>query len=331
MSISVSDPLRPPLAVTMGDPAGIGGEITLKAWKKGGLPPFFLIDDADRLARLSASLGLDVPIARIANPGQAAEGLAVLHRPLPKPPVPGKPDPDNAPAILASIAEAVTFAREGRAAAVVTNPIHKEGLYRTGFAYPGHTEYLAALCGVPDVVMMLACPQLKVVPLTIHVSLQDAIAALDEKLIMTAAKIVAAAMQRDFGIAAPRLAFAGLNPHAGEGGSLGEEDGSIIAPALAKLREIGIDASGPWPADTLFHAEARAGYDVAFGMYHDQALIPIKTLDFHGGVNVTLGLPIIRTSPDHGTAFDIAGTGKAQPESLIASMNLAWEMAGRHV
>jgi 4-hydroxythreonine-4-phosphate dehydrogenase len=320
----------PPLALTMGDPAGIGGEIALAAWLRGGLPPFFLIDDAGRLERLAERLGWSVPVRRIDSPEQTvAEALCVLHRPLPADAVAGRPDPANSGAVIAAIEEGVRLTREGRAGAMVTNPIHKESLYQAGFKFPGHTEFLADLAGVGRVVMLLSSPALKVVPVTIHQSLRDAVAGLSVELIVETARIVDEGFRRDFAVARPRLALAGVNPHAGEGGALGREDADIVAPAVARLRELGIDARGPLAADTMFHAEARATYDVALGMYHDQALIPIKTLAFDEGVNVTLGLPFIRTSPDHGTAFGIAGTGTARPDSLIAALALAAEMAER--
>jgi 4-hydroxythreonine-4-phosphate dehydrogenase len=220
--------------------------------------------------------------------------------------------------------------RGGWAAAVVTNPINKDALYRAGFSHPGHTEYLAELAGTGErAVMMLACPQLRVVPVTIHLALRRAVEQLSRAAIVHAGRVAHQALIRDFGIAAPVLAVAGLNPHAGEAGALGREDIDIIAPAVAELRARGIDARGPLAADTMFHAAARAGYDAALCMYHDQALIPVKTLDFDGAVNVTLGLPFIRTSPDHGTAFDIAGKGVARPDSLIAALRLAAQMAMR--
>lgn len=319
-----------PLALTMGDPAGIGGEIALAAWRQGDAPPFFLIDDADRLEKIAAGLGWAVPVRRISDPAETVPGaLCVLHRPLAVPAVPGHPDPANAASVVGAIETAVTLARAGQAAAVVTNPIHKHSLYEAGFSFPGHTEYLAHLAGVERVVMLLASPDLKVVPVTIHLPLKEAIASLTSDLIIATAHIVNEGLKRDFGITAPRLALAGVNPHAGEGGALGREDLDIVAPAVAALKAQGIDARGPLPGDTMFHAEARATYDVALGMYHDQVLIPIKTLDFHGGVNVTLGLPFIRTSPDHGTAFGLAGTGKARPDSLIAALKLAARMAER--
>jgi len=321
-----------PLALTMGEPAGIGGEIALAAWLKGGLPPFFLIDDANRLEQLAARLGWAVPIRAIAEPEEAVavDGtLAVLHRPLPAPVVPGKPDIANSLAVIAAIELAVDLVRSGRAGAVVTNPIHKESLYQAGFKFPGHTEFLAELGGVGRVVMLIASPALNVVPVTIHQSLKDAIAGLTIEDIVATGRIVDEGFRRDFGIGRPRLALAGVNPHAGEGGALGREDLDIIAPAVAILQKEGIAAIGPLAADTMFHAEARATYDVALGMYHDQVLIPVKTLDFHGGINVTLGLPFIRTSPDHGTAFGLAGTGTARPDSLIAALHLAARMAER--
>jgi 4-hydroxythreonine-4-phosphate dehydrogenase len=310
----------------MGEPAGVGGEIAVKAWQllHATGPSFFLIDDADRLT--------GAPIRRIEAPEQAnaifAEALPVLHRPLPKASIPGRLDPANAPAVIAAIDEAVALAKAGRASGIVTNPIQKSALYAAGFAHPGHTEYLAEIAGtgVPPV-MLLACPELRVVPVTIHEPLKQAIARLTPALIVECARLTAAGLRQDFGIAAPRLAIAGLNPHAGEDGTIGTEDRDIVAPAVAALRAEGIDARGPIPPDTMFTAKARPGYDVALGLYHDQALIPIKTLDMTGGVNVTLGLSIVRTSPDHGTALDIAGRGLADPGSLVAAIRLAAEIA----
>ena len=322
-----------PLVVTMGEPAGIGGDIALAAWATRDVPGFFLIDDADRLARLAERLGLAVPIRPIDAPEQApavfVTALPVLHRPLAAAAVAGRPDPANGERVIAAIAEAVRLVVAGRAAAVVTNPIHKATLYKAGFRFPGHTEYLADLAGVSKVVMMLVGSDLKVVPVTIHQPLAAAIAGLTAEMIVDSGRITAAALTADFGIAKPRLAVAGVNPHAGEGGALGREDIDIVAPAVAALRRLGIDAVGPLAADTMFHAEARAGYDAALCMYHDQALIPLKTLDFHGGVNVTLGLPFIRTSPDHGTALDLAGSGRARSDSLKAALRLAGRMADR--
>jgi 4-hydroxythreonine-4-phosphate dehydrogenase len=245
---------------------------------------------------------------------------------------PGKPDATSAPAAIASIRRAVADVLAGRTAAVVTNPVAKNVLYRSGFAEPGHTEFLAKLAagatGKPvHPVMMLWSAELAVVPVTIHLPLRDVVSRLTTELIVETGRIVARDLSARFGIARPRIAVAGLNPHAGEEGALGEEDASIVAPAVAQLRAEGIDAIGPLPADTLFHKRARAGYDVALCMYHDQALIPIKTLAFDRAVNVTLGLPFVRTSPDHGTAFDIAGTGRADPSSLVAALALAARLA----
>jgi 4-hydroxythreonine-4-phosphate dehydrogenase len=325
-----------PLALTMGEPAGIGGEITLQAWlrrSEDGVPPFCVLDDPARLERLAASLGWNVPIRAVAGIEAAREAFAralpVLPLGLPRPVTPGRPDPGNASAVIGSIAAAVALVQEGRAGALVTNPIQKEALYAAGFAHPGHTEYLAELAGGAVPVMMLACPGLRVVPVTIHLALREAVAALRTEAIVAAGRITAAGLARDFAIARPRLAVAGLNPHAGENGTLGREEIEIIAPAVAALRAEGIDIVGPAPADTLFHAAARRRYDAALCMYHDQALIPLKTIDFDRGVNVTLGLPFVRTSPDHGTALDIAGRGAANPASLIAALTLAGEMAAR--
>jgi 4-hydroxythreonine-4-phosphate dehydrogenase len=325
-----------PLALTMGEPAGIGGEIALKAWleHRGDLPPFYLIDDPGRLALLARRLDWPVPIRPIDAPNRA---LSVFADALPVVPLdvtiraqPGRPDPSDAPAILGAIKTAVRDVRDGRAAALVTNPIQKDSLYRAGFPHPGHTEYLAELAeAVAAPVMMLVCPGLRVVPVTIHLALRKAIESLSRTAVVHAGRIAEAGLRQDFGIGSPVLAVAGLNPHAGEAGSLGREEIEIIEPALAELRAGGIDVRGPLPPDTMFHAEARVTYDAALCMYHDQALIPIKTIDFHGGVNVTLGLPFVRTSPDHGTALAIAGRGTARPDSLIAALRLAAEMAAR--
>ncbi|MBN8924986.1 MAG: 4-hydroxythreonine-4-phosphate dehydrogenase PdxA [Rhodospirillales bacterium 69-11] len=323
-----------PLALTMGDPAGIGGELTLRAWlalRQTG-PTFVALDDPDRLRALATRLGLDVPV-RVVDAFDAtgfADALPVLAVPLAAPPVPGKPDPANATAIVGAIERATRLALDGLAGAVVTNPINKAALYQAGFSYPGHTEFLAALTGATgQQIMMLASPLLRVVPVTVHASLRDSIAMLSTEMIVAAARTTAAALRRDFGLAAPRLAVAGLNPHAGEQGALGTDEQTLIAPALDRLRADGLDVSGPWPPDTMFTRTARTRYDVAICMYHDQALIPLKTLDMDNGVNVTLGLPIVRTSPDHGTAYDIAGRGIADPCSLIAALRLAGELAAR--
>ncbi|MGF6310065.1 4-hydroxythreonine-4-phosphate dehydrogenase [Bradyrhizobium sp. i1.8.4] len=326
-----------PLALTSGEPAGIGPDITLAAWlrrRELDLPPFYLLGDRASLAERAKTLGLAVEFAEVS----AEEASAAFGRALPvvatgKPATarPGKPDGTSADAALAPIRQAVADVASGKASAVVTNPIAKNVLYRAGFRHPGHTEFLAELAArggpAPQPVMMLWSPALAVVPVTIHVSVREALAQLSTDLIVSTARIVVADMKARFGLAAPRLAIAGLNPHAGEDGTLGMEDVEIVAPAVEILRRDGIAARGPLPADTMFHAAARTTYDCALCMYHDQALIPIKTVAFEDAVNVTLGLPFIRTSPDHGTAFDIAGTGKANPSSLIAALRLAARMA----
>ena len=323
-------PTLPPLAVTMGEPAGIGGEIALAAWHRlaAGGPPFFLIDDPDRLAAIGGA-----PVRAIDQPSEAAarfrEALPVLPLGQRVRAQPGQPDPADGAAVVASITRAVALTRAGAAAAVVTNPIHKASLYAAGFGFPGHTEFLAELAGGARPVMMLAGPTLRVVPLTVHIPLAEVPRRLDQAMIVAQARIVVAALRRDFGIATPRLAAASLNPHAGEGGAMGDEEERIILPALRQLRDEGIDVAGPLPADTMFHERARAGYDAALCMYHDQALVPIKTLHFDDAVNVTLGLPFVRTSPDHGTALGIAGQGLARPDSLIAAIELAAAMARR--
>ena len=319
-----------PIALTMGDPAGIGGELTLRTWlrlREIG-PIFVALDDPARLKQLARDMGLAVPVRTVADAAEAMEifttALPVLPVPLAVPPVPGNPNKANAPAVVGSIEQATKLALAGVVSAVVTNPINKAALYQAGFAYPGHTEFLAALTGATGrQIMMLASPMLRVVPVTVHASLRDSIAMLTTEMIVAAARTTAVALRRDFGIASPRLAIAGLNPHAGEQGALGIEEMTLIQPAIDALRAEGIEVSGPWPPDTMFTAPARGRYDVAICMYHDQALIPLKTLDMDHGVNVTLGLPIVRTSPDHGTAFDIAGKGVADPASLIAAIEMA--------
>ncbi len=318
----------------MGEPAGIGGEIALKAWlRRGeGLPAFAAIDDPERLAAIAEQLRLPAVVRTIAAPAEAAavfpDALPVLPEKLPAPAVPGRPSAATAAAVIGAIERAARLALAGEAAAIVTNPIQKKPLYDAGFAHPGHTEFLGALAGLDaPPAMMLAAEELRVVPVTIHRALAAVPRELSTAEIVRIGKIAAAALRRDFGVAAPRLAVAGLNPHAGEMGSMGDEDDTIVAPAVDALRSAGIDAVGPLPADTMFHAAARARYDAALCMYHDQALIPIKTLAFDHGVNVTLGLPFVRTSPDHGTAFDIAGSGKANPASLVAALTLAARLA----
>ena len=325
-----------PLALTMGEPAGIGGEITLKTWlgrERAELPPFFVIDDPARLKRLARRLGLDVPVHVIDGPEEAlpafARALPVVTLDLAGEPRPGLPDPANATAVIQSIDRAAELALAGRVAGLVTNPIHKATLYEVGFVHPGHTEYLAELAGGGPAVMMLLCPGFKAVPVTVHVSLKQALAALDREAIVACAATTAAALKGDFGISKPRLAVAGLNPHAGEDGALGREEIDLIGPAVEALRRRGIDVFGPAAADSLFHEAARRSYDAAICMYHDQALIPLKTIDFDHGVNVTLGLPLVRTSPDHGTALSLAGSGRASEASLIAAIQAAAAIARR--
>ncbi|MBU1213415.1 MAG: 4-hydroxythreonine-4-phosphate dehydrogenase PdxA [Alphaproteobacteria bacterium] len=326
----------------MGEPSGIGPDITLAAWTQRaacGLPAFAALACPDLLAERAHRIGVDVPIAVIERIEDAAKHFTTA---LPVVPVrlrarvePGMPDTANAASVLASIEQAVSATADGRACAIVTNPIAKSVLYKAGFSHPGHTEYLAALAGLHDPsqfhipVMMLASQELRVVPLTIHIPLASVPRAITAELIATTVRILAAALVNDFAISRPRIAVAGLNPHAGEDGALGGEEIEIIGPALDRLRQQGIEVTGPLPADTMFHAAARQRYDAAIAMYHDQALIPIKTLAFDRGVNVTLGLPFVRTSPDHGTAFDIAGKGTASAASLIEALKLAAAMAAR--
>mgnify|MGYP001209389175 CR=1 FL=1 len=332
-----------PLALTMGEPAGVGPDVTLAAWMRrqaDRLPAFHVVGDAAFLRRRAALLGFDVPVHE--EPAQEkiaafATGHPAAHLRRSGLPEPGRPTIGDAAAVIASIEAAVEEVRLGRGAAVVTNPIHKHALYDAGFTHPGHTEFLGDLAGrfaVPAdggawrPVMMLAGPDLRTVPITVHVSLARAVEDLSTDLIVETARIVEADLRRRFGLVAPRLVVAGLNPHAGEDGAMGREEIEVMRPAIERLRTEGIDVRGPLPADTLFHARARAAYDVALCPTHDQALIPVKTLAFDETVNVTLGLPFVRTSPDHGTAFDIAGTGKAHPGSLIAALKMAASMSG---
>jgi len=332
----------PPLAVTMGDPAGIGLDITLAAWlrrRAQALAPFVVLGDSEALAARAAALGVDVPVETISDPGQAVSvfdnALPVQAIPCAVPAVAGAPDARNAPAVIAAIEVAVLAVKTGAARAVVTNPISKSVLMATGFAHPGHTEFLGALAGahfgvrsaVP--VMLLASQELRVVPLTVHIPLARVAEAISPDAIMATARILHRALVSDFGIPSPRIAVTGLNPHAGEDGKIGDEDARLIAPAISALVREGLAVTGPHPADTLFHPAARATYDAVLAMYHDQALIPIKTLAFDTGVNVTIGLPFVRTSPDHGTAFSIAGTGAARASSLIEALKLADEIARR--
>ena len=333
-------PATPPLALTLGEPAGIGPDITIAAWRRRGeldLPPFYLIADADFMARRAARLGVPLPI-RVVTPREAgavfASALPIVPLDLPVSAEPGRPDASSAPAAIAAIRRAVADVLAGEASALVTNPVAKNVLYRSGFPEPGHTEFLARLATEANgiaahPVMMLWSPELAVVPVTIHLPLAEVPGRLDRDLIETTGRIVDRDLRERFGIARPRLAIAGLNPHAGEDGALGPEDLAVVKPAVDRLRAEGIDARGPLPADTMFHDAARASYDAALAMYHDQALIPIKTLAFDHAVNVTLGLPFVRTSPDHGTAFDIAGTGRADASSLIAAIGLAARLAAR--
>jgi 4-hydroxythreonine-4-phosphate dehydrogenase len=326
-----------PLALTLGEPAGIGPDITIKAWLRRNelkLPAFYLLGDCDLLSHRAKVLGVNVKFADVRAEdalGTFADALPVVTTGHVAAAQPGRPDHTSADAALASIRQAVGDVVTGRAGAIVTNPIAKSVLYRAGFLHPGHTEFLAELAATgghtPQPVMMLWSPALVVVPATIHLSLREAISRLSSDLIVTTARIVVADLKARFGIANPRLALSGLNPHAGEDGSLGTEERTIVAPAIEILRGDGIEVRGPLPADTMFHDDARKTYDCAICMYHDQALIPVKTLAFEDAVNVTLGLPFIRTSPDHGTAFDIAGTGRANPSSLIAALRLAARMA----
>src|SRR6202011_4947373 len=321
-----------PLALTSGEPAGIGPDITIKAWLRRNelkLPPFYLRGDRDFLSGRAEALGLKIKLADVRPEdafGTFADALPVVSTGHAATARPGQPDNTSADAALASIRRAVADVTAGKASAVVTNPIAKNVLYRAGFRHPGHTEFLAELAAngktAPQPVMMLWSPALAVVPVTIHLSLREALDQLTLDLIVTTARIVVADMKARFGLDQPRLAISGLNPHAGEDGSLGREDIEIVAPAVETLRAEGVAVRGPLPADTMFHPAARKSYDCAICMYHDQALIPIKTIAFEDAVNVTLGLPFIRTSPDHGTAFDIAGTGKANPSSLVAALRL---------
>lgn len=330
----MSDSIPLPLALTAGDPSGIGPEIAVAAWlarEALDLPPFYLIGDPDLLVARAKVLGHDMPIAMVS----AGESAAAFARAFPVVPLPsrfndmaGVADPANAAGIVASIDRAVADVFAGEAAAVVTLPIAKKPLYEAGFAFPGHTEYLAELASrhtgrQVQPVMMLAGPELRAVPVTIHIPLAEVPTAVTTELILSTGRIVAADLRHRFAIMRPRLVLAGLNPHAGEQGAIGSEDEAVVRPAVEALRADGIDAVGPLPADTMFHAAARARYDAALCMYHDQALIPAKALGFDDTVNVTLGLPFVRTSPDHGTAFDIAGRGIARPDSLIAALRLA--------
>jgi 4-hydroxythreonine-4-phosphate dehydrogenase len=328
---------RGPLAVTIGDPAGVGPEIVAKAWSelRGSGPAFLAVGDLQALA----SAGAAGQVTRITSPEEATrvfpDALPVLDLPLRSPVVAGQPSSAAAASIIQWIETAVGLALRGDVSGVVTAPIAKAPLYEAGFRFPGHTEFLGELTraapheGARGPVMMLTARDLRVSLVTVHVPIAEVSRRLTSEGIVHTALVTAEALRRDFGIRHPRLAVAGLNPHAGESGQIGREEVEIVEPALQRLRELGVDAAGPYPADTLFPDAMRALYDAAICLYHDQALIPVKMLDFWGGVNVSLGLPIVRTSPDHGTAFDIAGRGVARPDSLIAAIRLAAEIAGR--
>jgi 4-hydroxythreonine-4-phosphate dehydrogenase len=321
----------------MGEPGGIAPDITVKAWlslRSGFERGFFIIGDFDLLKSRAKMIGEPIEFAAIDRPEQAAALFAEALPVLPHPTAevsPGHADPANAKAVTGSIERAVTFALAGEVGAMVTNPIHKKVLYSAGFRHTGHTDFIAVLARAQghraQPVMMLAALGLRTVPLTVHIPLRDVAAALSSAMIQEQTLVVNADLKRYFGIAVPRIAVTGLNPHAGEGGALGEEERSIITPAIDELRRQGLAVEGPIPADSAFHAEARAQFDVVICMFHDQALIPVKTIGFHEGVNATLGLPFIRTSPDHGTALSLAGTGKANPTSLISALQLAAAMA----
>jgi len=325
-----------PIAVSLGDPAGIGPEIIAESWARRGegLPPFFVLGGMGLLAEAAQLRGLDVPIRLIDRPADAfsvfGDALPVLST-LDSPYHPGQPDKAGAECALASLRGGCDAVVSGVASALVTAPIAKSRLAEVGFQHPGQTEFVAHACGIEpeDAVMMLAGLTLRTVPLTVHIALADVPASITRELILRRARILAAALTRDFGIPHPRIAIAALNPHAGEDGRMGHEDAAVIVPTIAALRAEGIDATGPHPADALFTPRARPTYDVALCMYHDQALIPLKALDFDNGVNVTLGLPVVRTSPDHGTAFAIAGKRIADPGAMIAAIRMAGECAAR--
>ena len=332
-----NSPPPAPLVASLGDPAGVGPELLAAAWaerERAGLQPFAVVGGVRLLAAAAASRGIELPIEPIAS---LAEAAAVFPRALPilgtldSPWRPGEPDADGAALALASLERATELAVACEAGGLVTGPIAKSRLADVGFHYPGQTEFVAHACGIAaqDAVMMLAGPQLRTIPLTVHVALANVPGAISVDLIRRRARIAAEALRRDFGITRPRIAVAALNPHAGEDGRMGDEEARIVGPAIAALQAEGIDATGPHPADALFAPHARAEYDVALCMYHDQALIPLKALDFDSGVNVTLGLPIVRTSPDHGTAFGIAGTGRASAGATIAALRMAGECAAR--
>lgn len=327
-------PATAPLAVTMGEPAGIGPELVARLWRERrelALPAFVYIGCANALKAHDSDLPIKIADDTCVSIAQAEDTLTVIDVPTAELPIPGNLNPANGAAVIESIDRSVRLVREGKLSGLVTAPIHKAALYGCGFDAPGHTEYLARLCGLADTdsVMMLATEGLRVVPVTVHVPLKDVPRTLTAERIIHAGLVTAHDLRKRFGQERPRLAVAGLNPHAGEDGTIGMEESTHIMPAIWALRDAGIEVTDPQPADTLFHADARELYDAALCMYHDQALIPLKTLDFWGGINATLGLPIIRTSPDHGTALSLAGTGKCRPDSMIAAMKMASQMAER--
>ena len=322
-----------PIILTPGDPAGIGAEIALKAWQQG-CHDFVILENVTRLQQLASNLEIDtqiISIPRLDAFDPDCGAMQVLPLSWAVSPKPGSPETANAPMVIKAIKDAAGYVQTRQAAAMVTNPIAKATLYEAGFNYPGHTEFLGSLCSLDEgaPLMMLTCDELRVVPLTVHIPLIDVASQITSELIINACRLIAKSLRRYEKVNDPHIAVSGLNPHAGEQATMGQEDATIIAPAIAALRAENINVTGPHSADTLFHTEARARYDVVLGMYHDQVLIPLKTIDFYGGVNITLGLDFIRTSPDHGTGFDIAGQGLARPDSLIAAIKQARRMALR--
>lgn len=326
-----------PLAISLGDPAGVGPELIAAAWAARDsheLLPFVVAGGPEVLRAAAERRGLNVPVRQVFHPNEAAECFAYALPVLDGADgeyTPGAPSRAGAELALASLQEATGLARSGEVSGIVTGPVSKARLAEVGFDHPGQTEFVAYACGYAptDAVMMLAGPNLRAVPITVHIALADVPKQLTSALIERKARTTAMALTRDFGIAQPRIAIAGLNPHAGEEGRMGDEEARIIQPAIDALSAEGLNVTGPFPPDAMFTARARETYDVALCMYHDQALIPLKALDFDQGVNVTLGLPIIRTSPDHGTAFAIAGTGQADPGAMIAAICMAGECALR--
>ncbi len=321
-----------PIVLTPGEPAGIGAEVAVKAWENGNVPPFFLLDEPQRIRETADVCGSKIPIITIKDPTETIanfnRGLPVLPFQFPIPCPPGRPAVENAKSVIDSIRKAVEFIYNGKASGLVTNPVHKQTLKQSGFKYPGHTEFLSSLAGENCYpVMMLTSKTLRVIPVTIHEPINRVAKLLTKELIAKTVSTTIQSLRKDFGIPKPRVLVTGLNPHAGEGGSIGIEEINIIEPVVSDFHKQGINIFGPVAADSIFHAEARKTFDAAICMYHDQALIPIKTLDFWGSVNVTIGLPFIRTSPDHGTALDIAGSGMANPQSLSTALRLASDIA----